>query len=207
MQKFACLSHHAFIRLHERTKMSSGEIADLLDHRVYVDSGHIPGFMRHHLVFYSPADQTCFVAVQDMRCRTVITILPLTYQARLTWAISNETCDRAKILYDKHVENRKRVNNDKTAETTSCLDEKIAQERRFVVSIHYFDDEGHFKTKKLASFLASQYDFKVNNLLEDKNLPNMLQSHFIASNIQVASIDSLSVRNGQKACPLFIDLH
>lgn len=207
MTKFACMSRHAFKRVRQRTRMSWQDLSNLLDRKVYVDSGHVPGFSRHHLVFYSELDQTCFVAIQDIRTGTVITILPLGYQARLTWAISDDICERAKALYEQDARNAAKLAAEQNAGKQLSIAGKIAGERRFVVSMHYIDTDGHFKTRKLASIRAATYAFEVKNLLQDKKFPDLLQDRFEQMNVLASCIDSLSIRNGKAAPPVVIKLH
>ena len=71
MSKFTYLPRHALKRVCQQTKMSRKEVADLLNCKICVDTGHKSGFFRNHLVFNSPNDQTCFVAIQDSRSGTV----------------------------------------------------------------------------------------------------------------------------------------
>ncbi len=207
MSNFACMSHHAFKRVGQRTLMTWKEVANLLDRKVCVDSGHLPGFSRHHFVFYSSMDQTCFVAIQDVRSGTVVTVLPLTYQARLTWAIPEETCARAKLLYEEYA----RVEADKA----NVLEErrkaanaaKIASARSFVISMHFVDAEGQYKTQKLMSVRAAKYDFEIDNLIRDKQLPDLLQNCLEQSSVLAKSISAITIRNGRKVPPHYIDLH
>lgn len=207
MPKFACMSHHAFKRVCQRTKMSWQAVANLLDRKVYVDSGHLPGFSRHHLVFYSAVDRTCFVAIQDIHSGTIITVLPLDYQARLTWAISNETCERAKALYEQDASQTTKLATEQDANKQLAIAAKIASERSFVVSMHYVDTEGHFKTRKLMSIRAATYDFEVENLLKDKDFPDLLQNRFEQIKVKATCIDSLTIRSGKTAPAVVINLH
>lgn len=206
MPKFACMSRHAFKRVGQRTRMSWQEVADLLDRNVYVDSGHVPGFSRHHMVFYSPMDQMCFVAIQDIRSGTVVTILPLTYQARLTWTISAEACERAKVLYEQDASLAAKRATERDEQKKLAIAKKITGERSFIVSMHYVDIDGHFKTRKLMSIRAAAYDFEVENLLNDKKLPDFLQNRFEQINVQATCIDSLTIRIGKSAQSVVINL-
>lgn len=186
--------------------MTWQEIANLLDRKVCVDSGHVPGFSRHHFVFYNPIEQTYFVAIQDIKSGTVVTVLPLTYQARLTWAIPDDTCEQAKLLYEEYTRSEADKANKHEALLKAANDAKVANSRSFVVFIHYEDAEGHYKTRKLMSIQAAQYNFKINNLIQDKQLPDMLQSSLEQTDVLATSISSITIKNGRKAPPHFIDL-
>lgn len=185
--------------------MSWKEVANLLDRKMYVDSGHVPGFSRHHLVFYSSVDQTCFVAIQDIHSGTVVTVLPLNYQAKLTWAISDEICDRAKALYEEEASRALQLAEGKDTQKQLTIAAKIANERSFVVSMHYVDTNGYFKTRKLTSIRAATYNFEIANLLKDKDFPSLLQHRFEEINVQTASIESITIRNGKSAPTVVIN--
>ena len=100
--RFSYLSAHADLRLQQRTRMTRAEIAHLLDQGICVKLGHQAGFYRQHLLFYSPKDAGCFVAIQDTRMGKIITILPLEYHKNLAWQVSELDCQQAKYYYDTY---------------------------------------------------------------------------------------------------------
>ncbi len=87
-------TRHAFQRVHERLSLLPGEVATLLDYDLAVNIGVERNGHRLHRLFYSPPDRCCFVAVQDERDGTVVTILPLDYHANIAWPVS-EAAQRA----------------------------------------------------------------------------------------------------------------
>ena len=203
MSNFACMSRHVAKRASQRNKMTWQKMANILDSKNCVETGHISGFFRHHFVFYSQADQTCFFAIQDICTGTVVTVSPLNYQARLTWAISDEICERAKTLYEQHkVEKTRSEDEQRKAEAA----QNWLFAKTFVVAMHYIDTLDHPETKKLMSIQAKNYGFEINNLLHDKHLPDLLQSRFEEINIQAKSISYISVGKGSYGTAHVIEL-
>ena len=72
----AVFTRHAFDRVEERLKITEVEVARILDSGETIPLMQEPGTHRLHLLFYSKADEQCFVAIQDQRDGTVVTILP-----------------------------------------------------------------------------------------------------------------------------------
>lgn len=134
---------------------------------------------------------------------TVVTVLPLNYQARLTWAISDETCERAKALYEQHKAEKARAEEEQR-KAEAAQNRPFA--KTFVVAMHYIDTLDHPKTKRLMSIQAENYGFEINNLLHDKHLPDLLQSRFEEINIQAKSISYISVRKGSHGTAHVIEL-
>jgi hypothetical protein len=66
---------HAFVRVFERLHMSPEEVSAALDSDQCTPLGFEHRTDKMHLLFYSPDDDECFVAVRDEATREVITIL------------------------------------------------------------------------------------------------------------------------------------
>lgn len=80
-------SLHAYERVVERLTLESSEVADLLDRDLAVKIGEEKGTRRIHRLFYSHEDRQCFIAIQDEKYRTVVTILPVDYYENLAHKI------------------------------------------------------------------------------------------------------------------------
>lgn len=193
MATFTYLSRHALKRIGQRTKLSWEQVADILDQGLFVDTGHKPGFMRHHLLFYSSADQTYFVAIQDFCSGTVVTILPLDYHKTLAWEISDEQCERAKTLYV----------NSRACQTHG---QHNLMPSNFIVSGHYIDVAGLQKTKLLMKTPSAPYQDDIGKLLKDDMLPKCVEK--IACELDIKSINlfALSFRHGRNGIPVVIEL-
>jgi hypothetical protein len=106
MIRLAHFSRHARRRLGQRCRMSSGELAEILDRRLAVNTGRKPGFEKVHLLFFSPRDDAYFVAIQDRLAGTVVTVLPLDYHEQLAWPVTDEQRAEARRLIDAHAARR-----------------------------------------------------------------------------------------------------
>ena len=93
-------SAHCTQRIAERTSMSQRDIAILLDGNKTVDVGFERGSQRLQRVFFSPLDQKCFMAVQDMKHGTVVTVIPVDGQGSVTH-ISYDVVAAARSIYEK----------------------------------------------------------------------------------------------------------
>ncbi|MDO5770241.1 MAG: hypothetical protein Q4P13_12115 [Psychrobacter sp.] len=122
-QRFSYASTHAARRISERISLSSLQLMSMLDNEGYVDIGHHAGLHRRHLLFYSPKDDCCFVAIQDARYGKVVTVLPLDYHRKLAWAVSLEQCELAKLRYDAYHHFMRAVDNppSKASKVSSSL--------------------------------------------------------------------------------------
>ncbi|TSA39060.1 MAG: hypothetical protein D4R63_09930, partial [Methylococcaceae bacterium] len=94
-------SFHAFGRILGRISMSYIELADLLDANLFLNIGQEANSNRVHKLFYSAKDNICFVAIQDIKTGTVVTVLPIDYHENISWAISIEAQNQAKKLITK----------------------------------------------------------------------------------------------------------
>lgn len=92
----ARLTRHAQQRIGDRLSTDAADVAAILDHDLAVLVGTTSGHL--HRLFFSPADEQCFVAIQDQENGDVVTILPLDYHSSLAWEVSLETQERAESL-------------------------------------------------------------------------------------------------------------
>lgn len=98
MMPKAEFSHHALERVKERLHLRMSEVRAILDGNKAVDIGKENHTNRVHRLFYSEADDMCFVAVQDEKNGEVVTILPIDYHNRKAWTVSFELQDQARVL-------------------------------------------------------------------------------------------------------------
>lgn len=183
---FTYMSTHAQRRLQERTKMSAYEIASLLDKGRYVDIGRKPGFHRHHLVFYSKKDDCCFVAIRDENSGTVVTVLPLNYQANLAWPVRAEDESYARTL----------ATRGPSARTLHEKGSAKKKPKRFHVGAQYMDSQGDRHTQFLASFPSGLYRGDHEVLLQDIGVQERLDSALSSACVNPRAILSLVVRLG-----------
>ena len=91
-------SFHAYERVIERLTMEPDEVAALLDWDLAVKIGVEKGTNRIHRLFYSKEDFQCFIAIQDEKSRTIVTILPVDYFETLAYKIPKTLLDEAEQL-------------------------------------------------------------------------------------------------------------
>lgn len=193
MQAFAHFSRHAFQRIAQRTKLSCEEIARILDQGLAVNTGRKPGFNRNHLVFYSMPDDDFFVVIQDGLTGTVVTILPLEYQANLAWQITDQDCAKAREIL---------LNAPRAA--LPLKTESDAS--HFILSSHFVDSEGNQKTKVLFKRGSWRYGNDIKAFLSDPAAFSNLDELARSKGIDPMRMFSVSIRLGNKGDPILIDL-
>jgi len=70
MDHHSNFSIRALERVEEKPSMSEEEVGDLLGYNLAVKIAEEKDTNRVHLLFYSPNDFQCFVAVQDVQTKT-----------------------------------------------------------------------------------------------------------------------------------------
>jgi hypothetical protein len=190
MQSFAHFSQHAFIRIAQRTALSCEEIAEILDQKRCISVGKAPGFNREHWLFYSIKDQCCFVAIQDTMSGTVITILPMDYHKTLAWEINSTDCEQAKKLAKPYLTVH-------TEKQTAAI---------FSIRGHYLDETAAQKTKTLLKVPCATYQNDMKRLLADEHLFENLAEIAVEKGIQPDHMFSISIQQGSKRTPFYIDL-
>ncbi|MFW2177229.1 MULTISPECIES: DUF4258 domain-containing protein [unclassified Moraxella] len=99
---FSYLSKHAVKRLRERTQMTAIELTHLLDNGGVIDIGTQPGTHRQSLLFYSPKDELCYVAVRGNDTGKIVTVWLTEFHNQLAWEVTLEQCKIAKQKYEKY---------------------------------------------------------------------------------------------------------
>lgn len=188
-QAFCHFSNHAFDRLAQRSALFYHQVADLLDQGLVVNTGCKPGFNRAHLVFYSSIDDCCFVAIQDIVTGTVVTILPLDYHANLAWSIDEETQNKAK---------EKALSLKKVSE---C---KNQPPQSYLIYAHYVNEEGKYKSVKLTSYKAADYEHEFTKFINSAPWEKELEALLLNKNIHADSLSDLTAREGNRGCPFLL---
>lgn len=211
--RFSYLTKHANLRVNQRTKLTWIEVVSILDRHLYVDSGTKPGLSRHHLVFYSAADDRCFVAIQDTIRGRVHTVLPLEYQKNLAWAISDKISAKAKLLYERDV---KALEHEaalaaqriacESAEQARLKQAELDANKRFSVTAMYFDSTGKKKFREFMKIPSAPYGHEIANLLHDVSFPDQVQTCFEKLEINPGQVSTLLIRLRKKDVPVAIEL-
>lgn len=189
MQAFTHFSQHAFVRIAQRSALSCEEIAEILDQKRCISVGKAPGFNREHWLFYSLDDQCCFVAIQDTMSGTVITVLPMDYHKKLAWEVKSTDCAHAKKL-------AKPYQTAHTEKQTAAI---------FSIRGHYLDETAAQKTKTLLKVPCDTYQNDLKQLLADEHLFENLAEIAKEKEIQPDRMFSISIQQGSKRTPFYID--
>lgn len=179
-------SEHAVLRIKQRTKMTPTDILNLISNGGALNMGTKPGIPKRHLLFYSPVDDNCFVAIQDESDGTVITVLPVDYHANLAWEVTPELEDDAKSLYAN-------------ATTRNLIDSPSPlheQPHNFVVSCRYYDANLLIKTKRLFSVPLEPYESDVDSLVSCRQFRLQIVTHATAMGIMPSMLEDIYVRIG-----------
>jgi len=151
-------TYHAFSRVKDRLSLSLFELANILNYDLAVDIGAESGTNRVHRLFYSCPDNACFVAIQDSKNGVVVTVLPIDYHENISWSISQDSQIQAKNLLG--------INN---LEESPCLPVLQITATNFKISGYLQDEFGKYlKVLSLGSWPGEPYDYRIENLIEDK---------------------------------------
>ena len=107
------LTHHAKLRLAERTTMTEDAFFQLIDSLRYVVVGIEPYTNTLHKLIYSEQDRDHFVTIQNMATGEVITILPLHYHKNLEWKITEKKLRQAVFRAAPRIHDSLYYQNDK----------------------------------------------------------------------------------------------
>ena len=93
---FTNFSKHSLKRLAQRTSLKSSELLEILDRKVYLNLGSIPGFNSAYLLIYIHENDDYIIVIQDLLNGTVITILRLEFQSLLIRKVTKQDCQKIK---------------------------------------------------------------------------------------------------------------
>lgn len=82
MKPETTLTWHGQDRTNGRSSLSFEEIKDIIDNGLTTPLGVEKSSRRMHILFFSPIDGECFVAVQDEKTKQIITVLPPDFDGR-----------------------------------------------------------------------------------------------------------------------------
>jgi hypothetical protein len=167
MQNITHFTKHGKKRTNQRTAISKNEVAMLLDRKFYLNVGKIPGINKEFLLFYSPPDALCYLAVRNPLTGAVITFLPVNYQGCTGWVITEAMCQRVreKTLNSNRPEMRSMLLRDHTKhdEIKKTLEEievrKSAAKHRRKARRKELKAEKNFAQQKLVN--QSKFEIKL----------------------------------------------
>lgn len=187
-------SFHAFERVHGRISMTHKELANILDADLALNIGQENKSNRMHKLFYSERDKICFVAIQDMKTGTVVTVLPIDYHENISWAVSIESQNQAKkLIVQDDVVKSKIININSTV---------------FKISGNIVDKYGRYKKIiNMGSWSCLSYDYKIDKLIKDTKflefLIEKIKEKSCKLNDESCFVQTITIRIGKKGEPVF----
>lgn len=180
MHRFTYFSEHAMKRVNERTKLTTNDIADIIDIGLAVDTGTERVFNRKHWLIYSKVDGCFFIAIQDAYTGLVVTVLPIEYHENLAWKVDECFFSKAKSNIELNdissmlQEFKKKLNHEPS---------KVIQ-----VKIRYLDHYGVAKTKNLFKLPAADFNYSSKNVPIDNRF-----KHSIKQLSELKGVNPLSI--------------
>lgn len=187
---FTHLSKHAACRLGQRTVFREEEIIAMLDNYFFVSLGIETGFNREHCLVYCRFTNDYYVAVQDIKLGTVITVLPLDYHQNLSWKI-----DRDYIS----------VNDELLRKAKASAIYKIASGKMppsISLKVRYVTCCGKLKVSTMKKFIAAKYNCNPELILENRNKISNLVSQWSRGKDLAKIVDVFSAQ-GRSSTPSF----
>lgn len=157
-------STHAFNRVSGRISLKHNEILRLLDSKTYINIGNESGNNKVHKLFFSIIDDLCFVAIQDDKTGTVVTILPIDYHNNIAWMVSFEAQLQAKKEYLEIHKSENEIIKDLDVELNSAVAKTLAT--KFKITGNVVDPyNNHVKFVSLKSLSSIEHNNKISSLI------------------------------------------
>jgi len=195
----ANLSHHAFARVTDRLSMSPEILMAVINHDLAINIGQESKSNRVHKLFYSHSDQMCFVAIQDIKTGTVITLLPIDYHNNIAWIVSLESQNQAKRLmlqgHNLSASDSAQVSKPATNQSQTAL--------VFKISAKITDDYGRYIKKiNVGTWPCKPYAHDIDYLIKDKTfihfLINKMKEKLAKLNDEESFVNMISIKTGNK---------
>jgi len=167
---FSYLSHHAKLRLNERSNLQENELLKMLNTDSFINLGYEVGFFRQHCLLFSVIDNQYYVAVQDNKSGKVITFLTVQYHLQLSWKLSKtygsideELLRRARLVAKKSL-------------TQADLPVRIS------LKVRYVDDLDVLKIVVVKKFNAESWGYDPSKLILDHQKVSNLINYWMKKN-------------------------
>ena len=182
--------------------MEPDEVSDLIDWGLAVEIGEEKGTRRIHRLFYSHDDSQCFVAIQDEKTKTVITILPVDYYENLASKIPGSFLDEAQQLVS--------CNSGLGAEISPAanITAAAASPAPFVFKIGgtVMNMQGKPRTFNLGSWPATGYEGSTARLLLDARFFKEMQNKINLKMRPHEYLVGLIIRHGSRGKAVWVDV-
>jgi hypothetical protein len=184
--------------------MEPDEVADILDWDLVVKIGEEKGTRRIHRLFYSQDDYQCFVAIQDEKTKTVVTILPVDYYETLAWKIPRSSLGEAERLVSSQPE---KANKQTVAALSDSTKEAIPKlPSSFKISGTLINVHLKPRTMNLGSWPAAAYAGSIAKLLQDVQFFQQIQSRLTPKKQPDEYLVGLAIRLGKNGEIVWVDM-
>jgi hypothetical protein len=201
MKQQISFSHHAYRRAYERLSMEPDEVAALLERDLTITIGKEKGSRRIHRLFYSCDDNLCFVAIQDEKTKTVVTILPIDYYANLFWTVPQSLMKEAiELVSSDHYK------FEITDTMQGTLRQDIELPRLFKIRGTYLTREGSQESVALGSWPTETYNGSFVKIFKDDKFYQEMQNRFNQKKHAADYLLGLVIRLGNKGDLIWVDL-
>lgn len=186
-------SFHAYERVLERLSIEPNELAELLDWGFAVKIAEEKGTHRIHRLFYSREDFQYFIAIQDEKTRTVVTVLPVDYYETLAYKIPQPFFEDARRLVSCADEPVKPID--------PCLEVKsnrpLLTHSVFRISVTVKNSQRSIRTYNLRSWPVAEYAGSIARLLDDSRFFQEMQTRINAKKKMDEHVVGLMIRLGK----------
>ena len=181
---FTNFSKHSLKRLSQRASLKLETLINILERKVYLNIGSVPGFNTAYLLIYSFEDDEHFIVIQDLLNGTVLTFLRLQFKISTTRKITEKDLQKVKELTLK---DQSRKLKEKPQDQTKKLP------TNFYVTIMYLDIDGKQKAKEIMKLKVSDgiYGTSINELLKT----NYFEDQFYINLFHEANLRGIKKEN------------
>ena len=182
--------------------MEPDELTALLDWDLAVKIGEEKRTNRIHRLFYSPDDQQCFVAIQDEKTQTIVTILPVDYYQTLAAVIPQMLMEEAQRLVSCHA-------NVKSRESVSPAgDPAVAPSvpGSFKISGTFMNLDRKPRSVNLGSWPSQTYKASISRLLQDTRFFEVMQRKLREKMRPEEYVAGLAIRLGKKGEAVWVSV-
>ena len=187
-------SEHGSKRIRTRLSMTKTVLSDILDNHKTIDVAIEPGTNRIHRLFFSSKDQCCFLAIQDSKTGTLITVVPVNNRG-MGKNISLEAQDAAQRIIERNKSQPEQaeLGGDKSVEMST---------RKLKFLAYTTDGSNSIKIIHFGTELQSSGVFQIDNLQHNesfvKQFQQTLRGVMRRKKLSTSGIQTLYVRTGKK---------
>lgn len=179
--------------------MDLDEVASLLDADLTLKIGEEKGTRRIHRLFFSREDRQCFIAIQDEKNKTVVTILPVDYYETLAAKIPVSLLAEAEQLVSCPPPSP-------AVQASVNLSVETPVKRSFKLNGTFMSLKGKPITINLGSWPADDYQGSIVRLLQDSAFFREIQVRANTKKQVDYYMVGLMIRMSKKSEPVWVNI-